>query len=82
MYNMCNRYNIKRITKLGFPGSSVVENPPANSGDAGLTPGSGRCPGEGNGHPLRYSCLGIPWTEEPGGLQSTQSQKPDTQLSN
>ena len=26
--------------------------------------------GEGNGNPLQYSCLGNPWTEEPGGLQS------------
>jgi len=24
----------------------------------GLIPGSGRCPGEGNGNPLQYSCLG------------------------
>ena len=26
--------------------------------------------GEGNGSPLQYSCLEIPWMEEPGGLQS------------
>ena len=32
-------------------------NPPASSGDAGLIPGSGRSPGEGNGNPLQYSCL-------------------------
>ena len=39
----------------------VVKNPPANAGDdrdAGLIPGSGRSPGEGNGNPLQYSCLG------------------------
>ena len=30
--------------------------------------------GEGNGTPLQYSCLKIPWTEEPGGLQSTGLQ--------
>ena len=39
---------------VGFPGGSVVKNPPARSGDAGdlgSTPGSGRCPGEGNGFP-------------------------------
>ena len=30
--------------------------------------------GEGNGHPLQYSCLENPWTEEPGGLQSMGSQ--------
>ena len=29
--------------------------------------------GEGNGTPLQYSCLENPWTEEPGGLQSTGS---------
>ena len=35
----------------------MVKNPPANARDAGLIPGSGRCPGEGNGYPLQYSCL-------------------------
>ena len=44
----------------GFPGGSVVKNPPANAGDVGLIPGSGRSPGEGNGNPLQYSCLGNP----------------------
>ena len=39
---------------------SVVKNPPANAGDTGSTPGSGRSPGEGNGNPLQYSCLGNP----------------------
>ena len=34
-----------------------------------------RCPGEGNGNLLQYSCLGNPMTEEPGGLQSTGSQR-------
>ena len=39
----------------GFPGGSVVKNPPANVGDAGdkgLIPESGRSPGEGNGNPF------------------------------
>ena len=48
----------------------MVKNLHANVGDVGSTPGSGRSPGEGNGNPLWYSCLGNPWTEEPGGLQS------------
>ena len=52
----------------GFPGGSLVKNSPANAGDAGLIPGSGRFPGKRNGNPLQYSCLEIPWTEEPGGL--------------
>ena len=35
----------------------MIKNPPANSGDWGSIPGSGRSPGEGNGNPLQYSCL-------------------------
>ena len=33
---------------------------PANAGDMGSISGLGRCPGEGNGNPLQYSCLGNP----------------------
>ena len=36
----------------------MIENRPASAGDAVLIPGSGQSPGEGNGNPLRYSCLG------------------------
>ena len=45
---------------MGFPGGSVVKNPPANAGDMGLIPGLGRSPEEGNGNPLQYSCLENP----------------------
>ena len=45
---------------MGFPGGLVVKNLPANSGDAGLIPGLGRCPGGGSGNPLQYSCLESP----------------------
>ena len=38
----------------------MVKNSPANTGDMGLIPGSGRSPGEGNGNPLQYSCLRNP----------------------
>ena len=38
-------------------GGSVVKNPPANAGDMGSIPRSGRSPGEGNDNPLQYSCL-------------------------
>ena len=48
------------ISRCGFPGSSVVKNLPANAGEAGSIPGSGRSPGEENGNPLQYSCLGNP----------------------
>ena len=35
----------------------AVKNLPANAGDAGLIPGSGRSSGVGNSNPLKYSCL-------------------------
>ena len=44
----------------GFPGDSVVKNPPANAGDAGSIPGSGRSLGVGNGNPFQYPCLDNP----------------------
>ena len=53
----------------------MVKNPPANAGDAGSIPGLGRSPGEGNGNPLQYSCLGISWAEEPVGFQSMGLQR-------
>ena len=48
---------------IGSPGGTVVKNQPAtagDTGDAGSIPESGRSPGEGNGNPLQYSCLGNP----------------------
>ena len=48
----------------GLPGGLVVKNPPANAGDAGLIPGSGRSPGKGNCNLLQYSCLGNPMDRE------------------
>ena len=51
----------------GFPGGSVVKNPPAdagNAGDVGLIPGSQKFPGGENGNPLQYSCLGNPTDRE------------------
>ena len=42
---------------MDFPGGSLVKNPPANAGDVGSLPCSGRSHGEGYGYPLQYSCL-------------------------
>ena len=50
---------LKREKKM-----QVVKNLPANAGDAGLIPRSGRSPEEGNGNPLQYSCLGNPMDRE------------------
>ena len=58
-----------------FPGGSDSKVSAYSVGDPGLIPGLGRSPGERNGNPLQYSCLEIPQTEEPGGLQATGSQK-------
>ena len=53
----------------GFPGGLMVKNLPANAGDSGSIPGSGRSPGEGNGNPLQYTCLGNPMDR--GAWQAT-----------
>ena len=45
---------------MGFPAGSVVKNLPANAGGVRLIPGLGRSPGEGNGNPLQFSCMGNP----------------------
>ena len=59
-----------------FPDGMVLKNPPANTRDIGLIPGSGRSPGVANGKPLQYLAWKIPWTkEEPGGLQSMVSHR-------
>ena len=44
----------------GLPTGSVVKNLPATAGNTGSILGSRRSPGEGNGNPLLYSCLGNP----------------------
>ena len=53
---------------------SEVKASACNAGDLGSIPALGRSPGEGNGNPLRILAWRIPWTEKPGGLQSTGSQ--------
>ena len=51
----------KMLTRWGLPRWFSVkkqkQNLPADAEDTGLTPESRRCPGEGNGSPLQYSCL-------------------------
>ena len=56
------------ISVWGFPSGSVVKNPPASARDTGLI-------GEGNGSCSSVLAWEIPWTEEPGGLQSMGLQK-------
>ena len=59
----------------------MVKNLPTNAGDAGLIPGLGRSPGEGNGKLLQYSYLGNPmdrgarWATVPGQDLAHRQQK-------
>ena len=53
----------------------MVKNSPADVRDVGSISGSGRSPEVGNGNLLLYSCWKIPWTEEPGMLQSMGPQR-------
>ena len=57
-------YNRSCSIARGFPGGSEVKASACNAGDLGSIPGSGRSPGEGNGNPLQYSCLGNPMDRE------------------
>ena len=58
---------------MGFPGGSDGEESACNVGDLGSIPGLGRSPGEGHSYQLST----LAWTEEPGGLQSMESQESD-----
>ena len=60
---------------MGFPGGSDGKASACSAGDPGPIPGLGRSPGEGNGNPLRTLAWKIPWTEEPGRLQSMGSPR-------
>ena len=61
---------------MGFPGDSDGEESACNLRDLGSIPGLGRYPGEGNRYPFQYSGLGNSMNiEEPGGLQSTGSER-------
>ena len=61
---------------LGFPWCSDGKESTCNAGDLSSIPGLERSPGEGNGY-THSSILAwrIPWTEEPGRLQSMESHK-------
>ena len=58
-----------------FCGGSDGKESVCNAGDPGSITGLGRSPGEGNGYPLQYSCLGNPMDRGAWGLQSLGSQR-------
>ena len=43
-----------------FPSGSASKESACDAGDLGSIPGLGRSPGEGNGNPPQFSCLGNP----------------------
>ena len=69
----------------GFPGGTVVKNPPANAIDArdtGSISGSGRSLGGGNGNPVQHACLGNlmnrgAWHTTVHGVEKNQTQLSD-----
>ena len=60
----------------------MVKNLPANAGDVGSIPGSGRSPEKEMATHSTIFAWESPWTEKPGGLQSMGSQKSPTGLAN
>ena len=59
----------------------MVKNLPVNAGDVSLIPGWGRPPGEGNGNPLQYACLGNPMDRGARWALVHGAAKSQTQLS-
>ena len=69
---------LKPVDIMDFSGGIVVKNLTANAGDSrdlGSICGWERTSGVGNGNQLQYFAWKIPWTEEPGGLQSMELQR-------
>ena len=64
-------YLLYYLHHLGCPAGSDSKESAYNAGDTGLIPGSGRSPGEWNG--CSILAWRIPWTEEPGGLEQSDS---------
>ena len=60
----------------------MIKNLPANAGDAGLIPGLGRSPVEGNSNTLQYSCLENPMDKGDWRATACGVAKSQTQLSN
>ena len=68
--------------RQGIPCGSDGKESTCNAGDLGLVPESGRCPGEGNGNPLQYSCLQNPmdrgdWQATVHGVAKSRAQLRD-----
>ena len=70
MYQVTYVYVTTPSVSLSFPGGSDGKESACNAGDLGSIPVSGRSPGEGMATHSSILAWRIPWTEEPGWLQS------------
>ena len=66
--------------KLGLPKWLSNKESTCKARDTGSIPGSGKCPGEGNGNPLEYSCLenstdGGTWWATVHGVAKSQTRQ-------
>ena len=55
---------VRILKEYGFPGGTEGKPSACNAKDVDLIPGLGEFPGEGNGNPLLYFCLGKPMDGE------------------
>ena len=71
-----SEYNCEEINVyIGLPGGSVSKESACNAGDPGSVPGSGDTLEKETATHSSIIAWTIPWTEEPGGLQSMGSQR-------
>ena len=73
------KIDVTTSKKLGFPGGSDSKVSAYSAGNLGWIPGSGRSPGEGNGHPPQYFCLA---NSMDGGAHWAGVARSQMQLSN
>ena len=75
--NLALYKNLHRTVYSSFPDGSDGKASARNVADPGSIPGLGRFPGEGNGNPLQYSCMGNFRDREAARVQSMGSQEAD-----
>ena len=68
-------FKLLKMRHAGLPRWLSGKESGCNAGDASLIPRLGRSPGEGNGYSFQFLAWEIPWTGEPGGLQSMGLQR-------
>ena len=72
---LMTRVCLHLFSMTGFPGLSDGKESACNVGHLGLIPGLGRSPGGAHGNPSVFLPGESSWTDEPGGLQSLESQR-------